>query len=152
MLVSVQDKCMVCAKCTIGSENHFARTRWYFYVTRLKWKLVLVHLEILLILTEDRCMVCVKRTIASEIILVRTHPIELLVDEAQVEAHFDPFGDSANLDVDRCTVFAECTIGSKIVLVRIEIVLILTQDRCIVCVEHTIGLENILDSPDGAPR
>ena len=27
----------------------------------------------------------------------------------------------------------------KLVSVRLEIVLILTQDRCIVCVEHTIG-------------
>jgi hypothetical protein len=25
---------------------------------RLKWKLILVHLEIVLILTQDRCMVC----------------------------------------------------------------------------------------------
>jgi hypothetical protein len=28
-----------------------------------------------------------------------THPIELLGDEAQVQARFSPFGDSANLDV-----------------------------------------------------
>ena len=34
----------------------------------LKWKLVLVHLEIVLILTQDRCMVCVERTIGSEIV------------------------------------------------------------------------------------
>ena len=47
-----------------------------------------------------------------------------LGDEAQVETRFDPFGDSANLDVDRCTVCAECTIGSEI----------------------------ILDAPDGTPR
>jgi hypothetical protein len=26
------------------------------------------------------------------------HPMELLDDEAQVEAHFGPFGDSANVD------------------------------------------------------
>ena len=37
-------------------------------------------------------------------------------DEAQVEARFGPFPDSANLDVGRCTVCAECTIGSEIVL------------------------------------
>ena len=30
-----------------------------------------------------------------------------------------------------------------------EIVLILTQDRCAVCVERTIGLEIVLDAPDG---
>ena len=40
----------------------------------------------------------------------------LLGDEAEVEAHFGPFGDSANLDVDRCMVCAERTIGSEIIL------------------------------------
>ena len=40
----------------------------------------------------------------------------LLVDEAQLEARFGPFGDSANLHVDWCTVCTECTIGSEIVL------------------------------------
>ena len=44
--------------------------------------------------------------------------------EAQVEARLSPFGESA----------------------------ILTQDRCTVCVEHTIGSEIILDAPDGTPR
>ena len=29
------------------------------------------------------------------------------------------------------------------------IVLILKQDRCTVCVEHTIGSEIVLDAPDG---
>ena len=33
-----------------------------------------------------------------------------------------------------------------------DIVLILRQDRCTVCVERTIGLEIILDAPDGTPR
>jgi hypothetical protein len=27
------------------------------------------------------------------------HPMVLLVDEAQMEAHFGPFGDSANLEI-----------------------------------------------------
>ena len=48
----------------------------------------------------------------------------LLRDEAQVEAHFGPLGDSANPDAGRCTVCAKCTIGSEI----------------------------ILDAPDGTPR
>jgi hypothetical protein len=48
----------------------------------------------------------------------------LLGDEALVDAHFGPFGD----------------------------ILILTQDRCTVCVECTIGLEIILDALDGSPR
>ena len=40
-------------------------------------------------------MVCAERTLGSEIVLTR--PIELLGDEAQVEARFGPFGDNANL-------------------------------------------------------
>ena len=40
----------------------------------------------------------------------------------------------------------------KLISVRLEIVLILTQDRCMVCVEHTIGEEIVLDAPDGTPR
>ena len=48
----------------------------------------------------------------------------LLGDKAQVEARFSP----------------------------LEIVRILTQDRCMVCAERPIGLENILDAPDGSAR
>ena len=40
----------------------------------------------------------------------------------------------------------------KLVLVRLEIVLILTQDRSTVCVEHTIGSEIVFDALDGTPR
>ena len=47
-----------------------------------------------------------------------------LGDEAQVVARFSLFGDSV----------------------------ILTQDRCTVCTERTIGLEIILDAPNGTPR
>ena len=47
-----------------------------------------------------------------------------LGDEAQVEAHFGV----------------------------LDIVLILTQDRRMVCVERTIGSEIVLDAPDGTPR
>ena len=50
-------------------RNQFGRTRWYSKVTRLKWKLDSVYLEIVLILTQDRCMVCAKHTKGSEIIL-----------------------------------------------------------------------------------
>ena len=38
-------------------------------VTRLKWNLVLVLLDIVLILMQDRCTVCAKCTIGSEIVL-----------------------------------------------------------------------------------
>ena len=40
----------------------------------------------------------------------------LLCDKSQVEARFDPLGDSANFDADRCMVCAKRTIGSEIVL------------------------------------
>jgi hypothetical protein len=50
-------------------RNHFGCTRWYYKVTRLKWKLDSVQLEIVLNLTQDSCMVCNKRTTGSKIIL-----------------------------------------------------------------------------------
>ena len=37
--------------------------------TKLNWKVVLVHLEIVLILTQDQCTVCAECTIGSENIL-----------------------------------------------------------------------------------
>jgi hypothetical protein len=39
-----------------------------------------------------------------------------------------------------------------LVLVRLDIVLILTQDRCTVCAKCTIGSEIIYDVPNGTPR
>jgi hypothetical protein len=37
----------------------------------------------------------------------------------------------------------------NIILVRLEIVLVLVQDRCTVCTEHTIGIEIILEHSIG---
>jgi hypothetical protein len=81
------------------------------------------------------------------------HPMELLDDEAQVEACFGPFGDSANLDARyvhglRRTYYS----FRKLILVRLEIVIILMQDRCTVCAEHSIGSEIVLDAPDETHR
>ena len=39
-----------------------------------------------------------------------------------------------------------------LVLVNLEIVLILMQDRCMVCAKHTIGSAFVLDVPDETPR
>ena len=39
-----------------------------------------------------------------------------LGDEAQVVAHFSPFGDSVNLMQDRSTICTVCTIGLEIIL------------------------------------
>ena len=40
----------------------------------------------------------------------------------------------------------------KLISVRLKKMLILTQDRSMVCAEHTINSEIILDAPDGTPR
>ena len=53
-----------------------------------------------------------------------TLPMVLLSDKFQVLARFGPFGDSANL----------------------------AQDGCMVCARCAIGLQIILDAPDGTPR
>ena len=58
------------------------------------WKLVLIRLEIVSV--QDRCTVCAKRSIGLDSVI--NAPMVLLGDEAQVEAHFSPCGDSANLD------------------------------------------------------
>ena len=58
--------------------------------------LVSDHLEIVLVLVQDRCTVCTKRTIGSDIAF--NAPTVILGDEAQVEACFGLFGDSANVD------------------------------------------------------
>jgi hypothetical protein len=67
------------------------------------WNLVLVHLKIVLTSVQDSCMVCAKRTMGLESFWMPA--MVLLDDEAEVEARFRPFGDSANR-----------TIGSEIVL------------------------------------
>ena len=53
-------------------------------------------LETVLVSEQDRSTVCAKRTIGSKTFWM--HPMVLLCDEAQVEARFGLFGDSANLD------------------------------------------------------
>jgi hypothetical protein len=44
----------------------------------------------------------------------------LLGDEAQVEARFGSFGDSATLEQDWCTVCVERIVGSEIVLEALD--------------------------------
>ena len=36
--------------------------------------------------------------------------------------------------------------------VRLEMMLVLVQDRCMVCAKRTIGSDIVLDAPDGTPR
>ena len=76
-------------------RNCFGHTRWYSKVTRLKWKLVLLRLEVVRILTQDRCVVCAEHTIGSENVF--THLMELLGDIGHVASCFGPFGDSVSV-------------------------------------------------------
>jgi hypothetical protein len=94
----------------------------------------------------------------------------LLGDEAQMEARFGPFGDSANLDArwvhslhrmyHRLENCFGCTrwnsqvtcVLENLVLVRLQMVLVSMQDRSTVCAKHAIGSGKILDEIDGTPR
>jgi len=60
---------------------------------RLKWKLVSVRLNIVLMLSQDRCIVCVERIIGSKTVLNAPDGTPMLV-----MWNLAPFGDSANLD------------------------------------------------------
>jgi hypothetical protein len=71
VLVSVQDKCIVCAKRTIGLEIILDASGGT--PRRRSSSASLVCLEIVLILAQDRCTVCVERTIGSKIILDSPH-------------------------------------------------------------------------------
>ena len=64
-------------------------------MTWVLWNPVSDCLEIVLVSLQDRCTVCVKRTIGLDNVF--NAPMVLLGDEAQVEARFSPFGDSASV-------------------------------------------------------
>jgi hypothetical protein len=116
------------------------------------------------VLMQDRCTVCTEHTIGIEIVLDALD--RLLGDEAQVEARFCLFGDSATLGArlvhGLCRTYHRliysfgCTQWNSIVtwvvwnpiLARLDIVLVSVQDKCTVCTEHAIGIEIILDAPD----
>ena len=60
------------------------------------WNLVSILLEIVLVLVQDRCTVYARHTMGSKIVLDTM--MVLLCIEAQVDARFGLFGDSAKLD------------------------------------------------------
>jgi hypothetical protein len=68
VLVSVQDRCVVCAKHIIGLES-FWMPPMVLLGDEAQWKLDLARLEIVLILMQDRCTVCADRTTGLEIVL-----------------------------------------------------------------------------------
>ena len=77
---------------------------------KLNWKLVSVHLQIVLFLTQDWHMVCAECTIDSEIILD--------TPDGKLLGEVDPVKSRS---------------------VHLEMVLVLVQDRWTVCAKRTIG-------------
>ena len=69
--MSVEDRCMVCAKRCIGLEIVF-NAPMFLLGDEAQVEAPSSHLEIVLILKQDRCVVCIKRTIGSDIILDTT--------------------------------------------------------------------------------
>jgi hypothetical protein len=63
--------------------------------SRLKWKLISVRLETVLILLQDMCMVWAKRTMALETIF--DAPDGTPRDVGHVESRFGLFGDSVSV-------------------------------------------------------
>jgi hypothetical protein len=80
----------------------------------VKWKLVSVCLEIVLILALDRCTVCTECTTTWKSIW--EHSKVDLGDVGQAEAHFGPFADSVNLDARYVYGLRQTYHGSKLIL------------------------------------
>jgi hypothetical protein len=130
-------------------RNHFRQPQWYSYMTWVKWKLILEHLDTVLFLTQDGCMISAKCTICSKIILDALDYFPRCVDQA--DAHFELFGDSFNFGARKVHGLHLIYNGHgnrfghtrwysyityvkwKLVSVGLEIVLVLEQDRSMVC-------------------
>jgi hypothetical protein len=65
-------------------------------VRQVKWKLVSVHLETVLIWHKIGVQIGTNIPLAQKSFWAQT--MELLSDAGKMEAHFGPFGDCANLD------------------------------------------------------
>ena len=82
------------------------------------WKLVSVRLEVVLVSAQDRCTVALN--VPRQWKSIWAHPMVLLANGGEEEAHF----------------------------IRLEIVLISSQDRCMVCTECTTCVEITLGTPE----
>ena len=96
--------------------------------------------------------------------------MELLGDMGHVQSHFSLFGDSVSVGaryvhglqqtyhrlrnrLGRSRWYFKVTrLKRKLDSVHFNILLILTQNRCMVCAERIIGSEIVMDTPDGTPR
>jgi hypothetical protein len=111
VLVLVQDRCIVCAKYTIGPEIILDALDGIIS-ERLKWKL---HSEIVLILMQDRCTVYVEHTISSEIVFDAPDGTPRWRGSCGISLLFR-FGTVLVSVQDRCIICASRTIGSEIIL------------------------------------
>ena len=68
VLILAQDRCTVCAECTMGMEIVLAVPDGTLGDVG-QGRLVSVRLEIVLVSTQDRCTVCDERAISSKLIL-----------------------------------------------------------------------------------
>jgi hypothetical protein len=122
LLFLTQDRCMVCAKCTIGLEISLDAPnytpRWCGLNVSLFWSLC----EIVLISTQDRCTVYIEHAIGSEIIL-------------GIPDRTPRWRGSSG----RSLWFAWRQCYSR-------------QDRCMYCAKCTMFMEIISGVPDGTPR
>jgi hypothetical protein len=151
----MQDRCTICAERTIGSEIILAQPK-------------VVQCDVGQVETRFGTFRDSVKLDAQKSFWM--HLIVLLCDVDQAEVDFDLFGDSCNLGARKfhglCLMyhghgnrFGHTQWYSyvmyakwKLVSVRLEILLDSAQDRCTVCAELTIGLEIILDAPNGTPR
>jgi hypothetical protein len=85
--------------------------------------------------------------------------MELVSDVGRVESHFSPFGDSVSVSArlehgfgPTRSDYLVTRLKWKLCSVRLGIVLLLMQDWCTVCVEHTVGSKIVSEPRDGTPR
>jgi hypothetical protein len=92
-ITAVQERCTVCAKCTIYVEIILdapdGTPKWWGSSESS------VYLGIVFFLMQDKRTICVELTIASKI--VWTHPMELLGDVGHVESRFFPFEEAISV-------------------------------------------------------
>ena len=76
--------------------SRFGCTRLISKATWVKWKLILLRLEMVLVLAQNMCTVCAECTMGMEIVLDVLDGT--LGDVGQGEARFSPFVYSVSLD------------------------------------------------------
>jgi hypothetical protein len=126
-----------------------------------------VCLEIVLILTQYSRTVCTGRTIGSQIVFDASDG--LISDMGHVESRFSPFGDSVSVSARQVhglhqtyhthrNRFGPTRWDSLVTEAQVKDRFgpfgdsaTLDHDRCTVCAKRTVGLEIVLEAPDGTP-